>query len=103
MGVPAGLLLSTAVFTAFSLLPEEQFLTWGWRVPFLLSIVLVGIGLIIRLRILETPALPRIKTQAGAARQPILEVLARYQKQVLLAMGARFAENGAFYIFSVSS
>jgi len=101
VGVPAGLLLSTAVSTAFSWLPEEQFLTWGWRVPFLLSIVLVGIGLIIRLRILETPAFLRIKTQAGAARQPILEVLARYPKQVLLAMGARFAENGAFYIFSV--
>jgi MFS transporter, MHS family, shikimate and dehydroshikimate transport protein len=101
IGVPAGLLLSTAVFTAFSWLPEDQFLAWGWRVPFLLSIVLVGIGLVIRLRILETPAFLRIKTQAGAARQPILEVLLRYPKQVLLAMGARFAENGAFYIFSV--
>ena len=101
VGVPAGLLLSTAVFTAFSWLPEDQFLAWGWRVPFLLSIVLVGIGLVIRLRILETPAFLRIKTQAGAARQPILEVLQRYPKQVLLAMGARFAENGAFYIFSV--
>jgi MHS family shikimate/dehydroshikimate transporter-like MFS transporter len=101
VGVPAGLLLSTAVFTAFSWLPEDQFLAWGWRVPFLLSIVLVAIGLIIRLRILETPAFLRIKTQAGAARQPILEVLLRYPKQVLLAMGARFAENGAFYIFSV--
>ncbi|HET9194256.1 MAG TPA: MFS transporter [Vicinamibacterales bacterium] len=101
VGVPAGLLLSTAVFTAFSWLPEDQFLAWGWRVPFLLSIVLVGIGLVIRLRILETPAFLRIKTQAGAARQPILEVLLRYPKQVLLAMGARFAENGAFYIFSV--
>src|SRR5574339_418142 len=74
VGVPAGLLLSTAVFTVFSWLPEDQFLAWGWRVPFLLSIVLVGIGLIIRLRILETPAFLRIKTQAGAARQPILEV-----------------------------
>jgi metabolite-proton symporter len=101
VGVPAGLLLSTAVFTAFSWLPDDQFLAWGWRVPFLLSIVLVGIGLVIRLRILETPAFLRIKTQAAAARQPIIEVLVRYPKQVLLAMGARFAENGAFYIFSV--
>jgi len=101
VGVPAGLLLSTAVFTAFSRLPEDQFLAWGWRVPFLLSIVLVGIGLVIRLRILETPAFLRIKTQTGAARQPILEVVLRYPKQVLLAMGARFAENGAFYVFSV--
>src|SRR5688572_31258109 len=56
IGVPAGLLLSTAVFSVFSSLPEDQFLSWGWRVPFLLSIVLVGIGLLIRMRILETPA-----------------------------------------------
>jgi metabolite-proton symporter len=101
IGVPAGLLLSTAVFTAFSWLPEDQFLAWGWRVPFLLSIFLVALGLVIRMRILETPAFVRIKSQALAARQPILEVLQRYPRQVLLAMGARFAENGAFYIFSV--
>jgi len=101
IGVPAGLLLSTAVFTAFSWLPEDQFLAWGWRVPFLVSIVLVAVGLIIRLRILETPAFVRIKTQALAARQPIVEVIRRHPKQVLQAMGARFAENGAFYVFSV--
>jgi len=101
IGVPAGLLLSTAVFTVFSWMPEDQFLSWGWRVPFLLSIVLVATGLVIRMRILETPAFVRIKSQAQAARQPIVEVLARYPKQVLLAMGARFAENGAFYVFSV--
>ncbi len=101
IGVPAGLLLSTAVFTLFSRMPEEQFLAWGWRVPFLVSIVLVAVGLLIRLRILETPAFERIKSQAAHARQPIVEVIQRYPKQVLLAMGARFAENGAFYIFSV--
>ena len=101
IGVPAGLLLSTAVFSVFSSMPEEQFLAWGWRVPFLLSIVLVGIGLVIRLRILETPAFERLKHAAVEARQPIVEVLRRYPKQVLLAMGARMAENGAFYIFSV--
>src|SRR6187397_1228931 len=59
IGVPAGLLLSTAVFTAFSAMPEDQFLAWGWRVPFLLSIVLVAIGLLIRLRIVESPAFAR--------------------------------------------
>jgi metabolite-proton symporter len=101
IGVPAGLLLSTGVFAVFSRMPEDQFLAWGWRVPFLLSIVLVATGLVIRMRILETPAFVRIKEQAQAARQPIVEVLTRYPKQVLLAMGARFAENGAFYIFSV--
>ena len=102
IGVPAGLLLSTFVFSQFSSrLSEEAFLSWGWRVPFLLSILLVAVGLLIRLRILETPAFERLKSQAAHARQPIIEVIQRYPKQVLLAMGARFAENGAFYIFSV--
>jgi MFS family permease len=102
IGVPAGLLLSTAVFTFFSnRIPDDQFLAWGWRIPFLLSIVLVALGLAIRMRILETPAFARVKAQAAHVRQPIVEVLRRYPRQVLLAMGARFAENGAFYIFSV--
>jgi MFS transporter, MHS family, shikimate and dehydroshikimate transport protein len=101
IGVPAGLVISTAVFAVFSRLPEEQFLSWGWRVPFLLSALLVIVGLMIRVRILETPAFTRVKEEAREARQPILEVLRTYPKQVLLAMGARFGENGAFYIYSV--
>ena len=101
IGVPAGLLLANAVFSYFSSLPEEQFLTWGWRVPFLLSIVLVFVGLLIRMRILETPAFARIKEEKAESRQPIIEVIRMYPKQVLLAMGARFAENGGFYIYSV--
>jgi MHS family shikimate/dehydroshikimate transporter-like MFS transporter len=101
IGVPAGLLLSTAVFALFARLPEEQFLTWGWRVPFLLSILLVGVGLIIRVRILETPAFARVKEAGTEARRPIVELLRTHRKEVLLAMGARFAENGAFYIYTV--
>jgi MHS family shikimate/dehydroshikimate transporter-like MFS transporter len=101
VGVPAGLLLSTAVFAQFARLPEEQFLTWGWRVPFLLSILLVGVGLIIRVRILETPAFARLREAGTEARRPIVEVLRTHPKEVLLAMGARFAENGAFYIYTV--
>jgi metabolite-proton symporter len=101
IGVPAGLLLSTAVFSIFSRLPEAQFLAWGWRVPFLVSILLVAVGLVIRVRLLETPAFAKIKGASIEARQPIVEVLRNYPRQVLLAMGARFAENGGFYIFSV--
>ena len=101
IGVPAGLLLSTAVFAQFARLPEEQFLSWGWRVPFLLSILLVGVGLIIRVRILETPAFARVKEARTEARRPIVEVLQTHPKEVLLAMGARLAENGAFYIYTV--
>jgi len=101
IGVPAGLVISTGVFAVFSRLPEEQFLSWGWRVPFLLSALLVIVGLMIRVRILETPAFTKVKEEAREATQPILEVLKTYPKQVLLAMGARFGENGAFYIYSV--
>ena len=101
IGVPAGLVISTAVFAVFSRLPEEQFLSWGWRVPFLLSALLVIVGLMIRVRILETPAFTKVKEASREAHQPIIEVLRTYPKQVLLAMGARFGENGAFYIYSV--
>jgi len=101
IGVPAGLLLSTAVFAQFARLPEEQFLSWGWRVPFLLSILLVGVGLIIRVRLLETPAFARIKEARTEVRRPIVEVLRTHPKEVLLSMGLRLAENGAFYIYTV--
>ena len=101
MGVPAGLLLSTGVFTAFSSLPNEQFLAWGWRVPFLLSILLVAVGLYIRLAILETPAFRQVQETQTEARMPIMDVLRTQPKGVLLVIGVRIAENGSFFIFSV--
>ena len=100
IGVPAGLLLSTIIFSFFSRLPAEQFMSWGWRVPFLLSIVLVGVGLWIRLTILETPSFTKLQETKTASKQPIIEVLRKYPKQVLQAAGARVAENGSFYIYS---
>ena len=103
MGVPAGLLLSTAVFAQFARLPEDQFLSWGWRVPFLISILLVAVGLIIRVRIVESPAFARMKQSGGESRRPIVEVLRTHPREVLLATGARFAENGAFYVYTVFS
>lgn len=100
-GVPAGLLLSTAVFGIFSALPDEDFMTWGWRVPFLLGILLVGVGLFIRLRIMESPLFARVREKQEVAEKPIVEVIRSYPKNVLLAMGARFAENVSFYLYSV--
>jgi metabolite-proton symporter len=100
-GVPAGLLLATGVFELCSLLPNAMFLGWGWRVPFLLGIVLLGVGLFIRLRLMESPLFQNVKESGNAARIPILEVIRHYPRNVLLAMGARFAENGCFYIFTV--
>jgi MFS family permease len=100
IGVPAGLLLANIVYLPFSQMDEATFLAWGWRVPFLLSIVLVGVGLVIRARIIETPSFAAVKEATQESRQPILEVLQKYPKEVLLAMGARLAENGAFYIYT---
>ncbi len=101
IGVPAGLLLANLVFRPFSRMPQATFLAWGWRVPFLVSILLVAFGLVIRFRLLETPAFARVKERRQESRQPILEVLTKYPKEVLLAMGARYAENGAFYLYTV--
>lgn len=98
MGAPAGMLVATAVLAAFSRLPEEQFNAWGWRVPFLLSAVLILIGLFIRLSVAESPAFQQRKAAGPEPRLPVLEVLRHYPRQILLAMGARFAENGVFYI-----
>ncbi|MDY7226361.1 MFS transporter [Hyalangium rubrum] len=100
MGAPAGLLVATAVFSFFSRLPEETFLSWGWRVPFLLSAVLIGIGVFIRLSVAESPVFAHRKEEAKQPSIPVLEAIRNYPKQILLAMGARFAENGFFYIIT---
>lgn len=100
-GVPAGLLLSSGVFAIFSSLPEEQFLAWGWRMPFLLSATLILVGLFIRLRISETPAFTQVRETSTEARLPIVEVVRTQPKNVLLAIGARVCENASFYIFAV--
>lgn len=103
MGVPAGLLLATGVFSIFSSLPEDQFLSWGWRVPFLLGIVLLAVGMFIRFQVFESPLFAESQKKNDVSPLPILEVFSKYQRSVLLAMGARFAENVCFYIFTVFS
>lgn len=100
-GVPAGNLLATGVFALFTMMPRDQFLAWGWRVPFLLGILLVAIGLFIRLQIVESPVFAKLQGERKVAKVPILEVLRAHPRNVLLAMGARFAENVSFYIFTV--
>ncbi len=98
MGVPAGLILSNLIFLAVATLPEAQFTAWGWRIPFLLSIILVGVGLFIRLRIMESPAFRRVQESNTEARMPIVDVVRTYPKQVLLAAGAFLVINAYFYI-----
>ena len=101
-GVPAGLFLSTVVFGIFSSrLSDAEFLAWGWRVPFLISIALVAVGLFIRLRILESPAFTALQQTGGQHARPIVSALRHYRRNLLLAMGMRVAENGLFYIYTV--
>jgi MFS transporter, MHS family, shikimate and dehydroshikimate transport protein len=100
-GVPAGSLLANAVFILFSLLPDKDFLSWGWRIPFLLGIVLLGVGLFIRLQIHESPLFKKVRDRKQQATVPFFEVLRRYPRNVLLAIGARMAENAGYYVFTV--
>ena len=100
-GVPLGLLMSTGVFALAANLPQDQFLSWGWRIPFLLSIVLIGIGLFIRLRITESPRFEAIKEKGVQAKAPLIELLRRHPKNLLLALGTRFATDITFNIINV--
>ena len=99
-GVPAGLFLANLVVLACSALSGSAFLTWGWRIPFALSIVLVAIGLYIRLRILETPVFARLQREKRIERTPMLEVLKRHPKEIILSAFARMAEQAPFYVFT---
>ena len=102
MGVPAGLLLSTGIFALLSSrLPEAEFLSWGWRVPFLLSTLLIGIGMFVRVRLLETPSFTQEIARQGPPAAPLLEVFRLHPREVLVGMGMRFAQNVLFYIFTV--
>jgi MFS family permease len=100
-GVPAGLVLGNGILLILSkTLSNADFLAWGWRVPFLLSLVLVAIGLYVRLSILETPTFSRILTDQRVERAPSLRVLAEQPKEIILAALLRVSEQAPFYIFT---
>ena len=99
-GVPAGLFLSNLAVLGFSAISGPQFLVWGWRIPFLLSAVLVGLGLYIRLGILETPVFARLSAEKRIERAPVLEVIKRQPREIVLTALCRMAEQAPFYISS---
>jgi metabolite-proton symporter len=101
IGVPAGLVLSTLVFGLISRLPDQALLAWGWRIAFLLSIVLVAVGLFIRLAISEPPEFVKIRESRTESRMPVLDTIRHHPKNLLVAMGARVADNATFYIYTV--
>jgi MFS family permease len=99
-GVPCGLFLSNLAVLAFSRLTGDQFITWGWRLPFALSIVLVGVGLWIRLGILETPVFQQLLDNKKIEKTPIVEVFKKHPKEILLSALVRVSEQAPFYIFT---
>jgi MFS family permease len=99
-GVPCGLFLSNLAVLGFSRFSGDQFATWGWRLPFALSIVLVGVGLWIRLGILETPVFRQVVQNNRIERAPISEVIRKQPREILLSALLRMSEQAPFYIFT---
>jgi MFS transporter, MHS family, shikimate and dehydroshikimate transport protein len=99
MGVALGLLLSLATFNASSLLSKEAFDEWGWRIPFLLSAVVVGVGLVLRSRLQETPVFEAMRQRNQLARTPVREVFRTSLRPMLCAWGARLGDNSLAYIY----
>jgi MFS family permease len=99
-GVPAGLCLANAAVLLCSWWSGPAFLAWGWRVPFLLSILLVAVGLYIRLGILETPTFTRLVAEKKVERTPMIEAWRRHPKEIVLSAFARMGEQAPFYVFT---
>src|SRR6188472_3336517 len=101
IGVPVGLVLGTGGMTLLSAtMSEEAFDSWGWRIPFLASLILVAVGLVIRLKILETPMFSKVLEHGKTASAPVAEAIRRHWREILLSAGARFAEQMPFYLFT---
>src|SRR6188768_2859229 len=101
MGSAIGGLMSTGMFLLMQQLPQDDFISWGWRVPFLVSIVLVFVGLFIRLRIMESPVFARIKEARRVVKVPVVELLRSETRNVLLAAGLYLAHGVLFYAMTV--
>src|SRR5690606_12040770 len=92
-----GLLLSSLAMTAVSALPEDQMLSWGWRLPFLASVVLLLVGWFIRIRVTESPGFEAMQSAGKKAEVPLRAVLSKHPRSVLLVIGARLGEVTWFY------
>ena len=99
-GVPCGLFLANLAVLVFSQMSGDQFATWGWRIPFALSIILVGIGLWIRLGIFETPVFQQLLKENKIERAPVIAVIKMQPMQIVLSALLRMSEQAPFYIFT---
>ncbi|WP_395310307.1 MFS transporter [Mycobacterium sp. AMU20-3851] len=98
MGAPAGTAIATLAFYAVSQLPDDQFLSWGWRIPFLASAILIAIGLVIRLSLTESPDFTVVQERSAVLRLPIAEAFGRHWRQILLVAGAYLSQGVFAYI-----
>jgi MHS family shikimate/dehydroshikimate transporter-like MFS transporter len=103
LGYPIGVISSTGVFALVSKLPQDKFLAWGWRVPFLLSAILVGIGLFIRLRLSETPVFRQVQARHDVAKIPLLEIFTKHRKTFLISVGLKLSEIAFVSVATVFS
>lgn len=101
VGNPIGNLAALGIFAIASQMPENDFITWGWRIPFLLSILLIGVGLFIRLRLEETPAFRQLKAKHEVARMPVVEIFTHHRRPFFTAVGLKIAEISYASIASV--
>lgn len=99
MGVTIGMVLGTVALSIMTLLPEGSFMSWGWRIPFLINAFLVLFGLWIRKGIDETPSFKKVQESGDIPKLPILETFKNYWREVLIAIGAKVVETAPFYIF----
>ncbi len=105
MGGPAGAVLATLAVSAVSVLPNDQFLSWGWRIPFLISIILIAIGLVIRLKVSESPLFLALENKAEKKKIPIMEVLTRYPMSVIkgtLVGMSSYTVQGLMTVWAIS-
>jgi MHS family shikimate/dehydroshikimate transporter-like MFS transporter len=101
IGFPIGLVSASAVFSLVSLLPDADFKSWGWRIPFLISIALVGVGLFVRARLPETPAFEDLKARGKIVRSPLLEMVLRNPRNFLVSVGLKISEVSWVYMLTV--
>jgi MHS family shikimate/dehydroshikimate transporter-like MFS transporter len=101
VGFPLGVAASTSAFALAALLPQADLMSWGWRLPFLFSVVLLGVGLYVRTRVPETPLFNEIKQRGDIAKTPFLDVVLRQPKTFLLAIGLKISEVSWVYIVTV--
>lgn len=100
IGIQAGTLLAALVFSLITLMPEEQLLSWGWRVPFLASFVLILVAVFIRMRLRETPTFIELEKHDQISEHPMREIFTKGLPGVIIGVGLRMAENGGSYMFS---